>query len=152
MLRLRHHHRRQTEALADRGTRAPRPGAWPPLGLPALLPARLRGPRPGRVETGAVGPGQVLKSEGVLMTGKCAHCCQSPASPAHRGRASGSTSVLGFCFVFLTTLCSLWGSLFPDQGSNLWKLGVLTTGPPGSSPEVLLLILFFSPFQMGPSG
>ena len=51
----------------------------------------------------------------------------------------------GVCLFFLTILCSLQGSLFPDQGSNLWKLGVLTTGPPGNSPKVLYFFLIFVP-------
>ena len=51
----------------------------------------------------------------------------------------------GVCLFFLTILCSLQGSSFPDQGSNLWKLGVLTTGPPGNSPEVLYFFFNFCP-------
>ena len=46
-------------------------------------------------------------------------------------------------FFFLTILYSLQGSSFPDQGLNLWKLGVLTTGPPGNSPEVLFFFFNF---------
>ena len=47
----------------------------------------------------------MIRSEGLLVPEKCAHCRQPPpASPAHSARACGSTSVLGclfFCFVCL---------------------------------------------------
>ena len=46
-----------------------------------------------------------------------------------------------FFFFFFAMLQWLAGSLFPDQGSNLyllqWKHGVLTTGPPEKSQRKL---------------
>ena len=46
-----------------------------------------------------------------------------------------------YSFFFFAMLQWLAGSLFPDQGSNLyllqWKHGVLTTGPPEKSQRKL---------------
>ena len=50
-------------------------------------------------------------------------------------KCSGQCRVLTFAIIIIIVAKLRAGSYFPDQGLNLrplqWKLGVLTTGPPG---------------------
>ena len=51
-----------------------------------------------------------------------------------------------FFFLFFGYAAQHVESLFPNQGSNLcslqWKLGVLTTGPPGKSHVIIHMYIF----------
>ena len=52
-----------------------------------------------------------------------------------------------FYFSFFGCAMCHVGSYFPSQGANLssldWKLGGLTTGPSGKSPQQFLFFFFF---------
>ena len=76
------------------------------------------------------------------------HCCaQAFSSCGEQGLLPAHVECVGSVLVVDRLSCPEACGIFPDQGLSLcpleWKLGVLTTGPPGKS-----LLFFFN--QLSP--